>query len=98
LAGGQGRSRLSGGAARASLEGLPTVRQAQRKAPWIERRISGFRRSYGSDLLSFHGLFEKLSALRFLATALNPKHIHASPTTRRRSFYLAIRIHFVFGI
>jgi hypothetical protein len=63
LAGGQGRSRLSGGAARASLEGLPTVRQAEREALWMKRGISGFRQSDGSDLLSFHGLFEKLSAL-----------------------------------
>jgi hypothetical protein len=33
---------------------------------------------------------KKLSAQRFLTTALNPRHIHASPTTRRRSFYLAV--------
>jgi hypothetical protein len=51
----------------------------------MKHGISGFRQSDGSDLLSFHGLFEKLSALSFLATALNPRHINASPTTRRRS-------------
>jgi hypothetical protein len=47
-----GRSRpkpRSGGAARASLEGLPTVRQTERKAPWMEGGISGFWRSDGGE-------------------------------------------------
>jgi hypothetical protein len=56
----------------------------------MERGISRFFHSDGSKMKSFAAFFEELSAEPFLATALNPRHINASTTIRRRSFYLAV--------